>query len=515
MLASLCVSSTTLAAILEGLSPCSRAWWAQKRSSPPTGAPHGGRPGLRNGRNGPQRSTRQRRGNCSGHIGLISLSRCLAQRNGRVQNSPGPGPRVAGHVIQSWSVVLRSSIRRNSILGWVSRPGNEFDALVEDFRLRIHTSGPGSCPHRDDTHGSPSCYRDRRPAPDDPAVLTGLDRRAFVAVRRVAGRFERRDQIATARPQEPHDRTTRTTPPTSSSSRGSRRCASGPACTSAPPTPAGSCTASGRSSTTASTRRWPAPRTGSRSTLHPDGSAEVHDDGRGIPTDKEPKTGLPGVEVVATKLHAGGKFGGGSYVATGGLHGVGPLGRQRALGADGHRRRPLAVASRASASGAARPGVFAGDGPTAAFSAEVRADPQGRPGRQGQVRHPDPVLAGPPDLHQGRRVRVRGPARPGPADVVHRPRPRAGDPRPARRHARGGEVPPRRRHRGVRRVPRATTSRSPRSSGCRAADTFTETVPLLDDKGHMTPQEVERELPSTSRCGGAPATTPSCAPSST
>src|SRR5688500_19238173 len=52
-------------------------------------------------------------------------------------------------------------------------------------------------------------------------------------------------------------------------------------------------------------------------TLHPDGSAEVHDDGRGIPVDKEPKTGLPGVEVIFTKLHAGGKFGGGSYVATG------------------------------------------------------------------------------------------------------------------------------------------------------------------------------------------------------
>ena len=58
-------------------------------------------------------------------------------------------------------------------------------------------------------------------------------------------------------------------------------------------------------------------------TLHPDDSAEVHDDGRGIPVDKEPKTGLPGVEVIFTKLHAGGKFGGGSYDATGGLHGVG------------------------------------------------------------------------------------------------------------------------------------------------------------------------------------------------
>jgi DNA gyrase subunit B len=57
--------------------------------------------------------------------------------------------------------------------------------------------------------------------------------------------------------------------------------------------------------------------------LHGDGSVEVRDKGRGIPVDVEPRTGLSGVEVVFTKLHAGGKFGGGSYAASGGLHGVG------------------------------------------------------------------------------------------------------------------------------------------------------------------------------------------------
>lgn len=58
-------------------------------------------------------------------------------------------------------------------------------------------------------------------------------------------------------------------------------------------------------------------------TLYQDGSLEVADDGRGIPVDEVPGTGASGVEVVYTKLHAGGKFGGGSYSASGGLHGVG------------------------------------------------------------------------------------------------------------------------------------------------------------------------------------------------
>ena len=57
--------------------------------------------------------------------------------------------------------------------------------------------------------------------------------------------------------------------------------------------------------------------------VHDDGSIEVRDTGRGVPVDVEPASGLTGVELVYTKLHAGGKFGGGSYGAAGGLHGVG------------------------------------------------------------------------------------------------------------------------------------------------------------------------------------------------
>ncbi len=58
-------------------------------------------------------------------------------------------------------------------------------------------------------------------------------------------------------------------------------------------------------------------------TLHEDGSVEVVDDGRGMPVDPHPEHKLPGVELILTRLHAGGKFSGKNYTFSGGLHGVG------------------------------------------------------------------------------------------------------------------------------------------------------------------------------------------------
>jgi len=100
--------------------------------------------------------------------------------------------------------------------------------------------------------------------------------------------------------------------------------------------------------------------------LHDDGSVAVADDGRGIPVDIEPRTGLSGVEVVFTKLHAGGKFGGGSYQASGGLHGVGAS-VVNALSARLDVEVDRGGQTWAMSFRRGEPGRFLGDGPDAKF----------------------------------------------------------------------------------------------------------------------------------------------------
>jgi len=104
--------------------------------------------------------------------------------------------------------------------------------------------------------------------------------------------------------------------------------------------------------------------------LHDDNSVEVRDTARGIPVDIEPKTGLSGVEVVFTKLHAGGKFGSGSYAASGGLHGVGAsvvnaLSERLDVEVDRDGKTWAMSFHRGE------PGVFDGDGPDATFTPYV------------------------------------------------------------------------------------------------------------------------------------------------
>ncbi len=227
-------------------------------------------------------------------------------------------------------------------------------------------------------------------------------------------------------------------------------------------------------------------------TLHADDSVEVHDDGRGIPTDKEPKTGLPGVEVVATKLHAGGKFGGGSYVATGGLHGVG-LSVVNALSS----RMDIDVDRSPSQQGLSFqrgvPGVFDGEGPRAGFAPQSGLTRKGKrvaKGRTGTLIRfwPDRQI-----FTKDARFELEGllgRARqtsfivPGLELVI--------------RDLRGPDpVEEKFRHDGgIAEFVDFLAHDEPVTDVLRlqGSDTFTETVPMLDAQGHMTPQDVEREL---------------------
>ena len=104
-------------------------------------------------------------------------------------------------------------------------------------------------------------------------------------------------------------------------------------------------------------------------TLHADGSVQVDDDGRGIPTDINAKSGLNGVELVLTRLHAGGKFGGSGYKTSGGLHGVGASAvNALSLRFDVTIKREGKVHEISFQRGA--PGEFDGPGPDARFHPE-------------------------------------------------------------------------------------------------------------------------------------------------
>jgi DNA gyrase subunit B len=227
-------------------------------------------------------------------------------------------------------------------------------------------------------------------------------------------------------------------------------------------------------------------------TLHPDGSVEVHDDGRGIPVDKEPKTGLPGVEVIFTKLHAGGKFGGGSYVATGGLHGVGAS-VVNALSSrlDVDVERAPAIQGMSFSRGT--PGVFDGDGAAASFTERSGLSRKGARVKKGvtgtrirfwpdrQIFTKDATINFDELVTRARQTSFIVPG----LELVIR-------------DLRGDEpVEERFRHDGgIAEFCEFLATDEPVSEVLRleGKDSFTETVPLLDAKGHMTPQDVDREL---------------------
>ncbi len=251
--------------------------------------------------------------------------------------------------------------------------------------------------------------------------------------------------------------------------------------------------------------------------LHADLSAEVRDNGRGIPVDTEPKSGLSGVELVMTRLHAGGKFGGGSYTASGGLHGVGAsVVNALAVRLDVQVDRDGAEWVTSFRRGV--PGEFAADGPTARFSRgsglrktrKVARKVTGTrirfwPDRQVFTKDAswsfDALVQRARQtayLVPGLTIRVRdnrsdadrsAPASPDVAAELsdHDP------------HTGSGPGPHEAEFRfdgGISEFCAYLAPGEPLTEVLRLAGSgqFTETVPVLDEQGHMTPTEVDRDL---------------------
>ncbi|MBQ1124546.1 type IIA DNA topoisomerase subunit B [Streptomyces sp. B15] len=228
--------------------------------------------------------------------------------------------------------------------------------------------------------------------------------------------------------------------------------------------------------------------------LREDGSVEVSDNGRGIPVDVEPKTGLSGVEVVMTKLHAGGKFGGGAYAASGGLHGVGAsvvnaLSSRLDVEVD-LNGRTHSISFRRGV-----PGIFTESGPDAPFDPSSgllkgKKIPKTRTGTRvrywadRQIFLKDAKLSL-ETLHA--RARQTAFLVPGLTIVV--------------RDERGledeGVVEETFHYDGG--ISEFCEYLAPDKAVCdvlrlQGQGTFKETVPVLDDRGHMIPTEVQREL---------------------
>ncbi|MCW2811044.1 MAG: type topoisomerase [Friedmanniella sp.] len=226
-------------------------------------------------------------------------------------------------------------------------------------------------------------------------------------------------------------------------------------------------------------------------TLRSDGGVTVVDQGRGVPVDVEPRTGLSGVEVVFTKLHAGGKFGAGSYNATGGLHGVGSS-VVNALSTRLDVEVDRGSATWAMSFRRGTPGVFDGPGPDAPFTPDATLRKIGRakkgvtgtrvtywPDRQIFLKTAELSLK---DLQD--RARQTSFLVPGlalhltderTAEVTHETFRHDG---------------------GISEFCEFLASDRSLTDVVRlqGQDRFVETVPMLDDAGHMEPTDVEREV---------------------
>src|SRR5579875_352601 len=248
--------------------------------------------------------------------------------------------------------------------------------------------------------------------------------------------------------------------------------------------------------------------------LHADHSAQVRDNGRGIPVDVEPRTGLTGVELVMTRLHAGGKFGGGSYTASGGLHGVGAsvvnaLASRLDVEVDRDGRTWAASFRRGVA------GEFAGDGPGASFTRKSGLRQLRRVARKvtgSRIRFwPDKQVF----VRDARfsfaalteRARQTAYLVPGLAISVRDERPASSGPED--RSGRDGDGalasvagPDAPREEEFRFDGGISEFCEHLAAGELVTEVLfffgdtatTETVPVLDDRGHMTPTEVERDL---------------------